>query len=236
VGVGGTDGSHGHTGLPRRSSARAFLNELLRNRLILGGLGLLVVLLLTTIVLVALGDGDSDASHRLSASEDTPDAPTVVLREGIPGRALRTTAMRAGPGSQYAILGTIPRQAVVAVIGRNEDSDWLQVNYPATSRLRGWVPATVIDVTGSVAGLAIAQPEPETFIDTPTPGFVYETPIVVLPTEPPEITLEPTQPADDTPTPAEATPTRRLTETPGPTEPAPSPTRSQGGGQGNKRP
>src|SRR3972149_3743504 len=73
-----------------------------------------------------------------------PDGAVVPLI-GLPGRLRSTARMRNGPDATYAILGTIPRGALVPVVGRNADATWLQVVYPPTSQLRGWVDASLLN-------------------------------------------------------------------------------------------
>jgi uncharacterized protein YraI len=136
-----------------------------------------------------------------------------------------TVALRNGPDVTYAILGTVPKGAVVAVVGRNEDNQWFQVLYPPNSQLRGWVPAGAIDVDGDIEGLVIAGPGSGPAIEVPTiSGPIIEEPIV-LPSPPfvdepiETVVLFPT----DTPEP-EPTEEPVPTPTPRPVRTAPQPT------------
>ncbi len=177
---------------------------LLRNRFILGGLAILVVLLLVTIVLVVLGGGDDDSTPRSSLRPTTPNADTtVVLLTGLRGQVRTTTTMRNGPDTTYAILGTIPKGAVVSVVGRNADDTWLQVTYPPGSQLRGWVSVAFVEVAGDISQLAIADPGAGPSIPIPT----GEGGTVLLPTDTPApLVTEP--PPTETPGAATPTPTR----------------------------
>ena len=67
------------------------LAALLNNRFILGGLGIVVVLLLTAIVLVAIGHGDdSDAgSQNVAAAPDNEETPTRPIG-GLAGTTTMT--------------------------------------------------------------------------------------------------------------------------------------------------
>ncbi len=80
----------------------------------------------------------------------------MPARRGLVGHVLTTVTMRNGPGPTHAILGTIPRGALVSVVGRNSDEDWLQVI--PVSGIRGWVDADLIEVTGDISELIIAGP------------------------------------------------------------------------------
>lgn len=190
---------------------------LLRNRLILGGLAALVLLLLVAIVLVLIGsDGDDETTPRpLVATTPREEEPTVLPSGGLIGRMRTTASVRRGPAATYEILGTVRGGAVVTVVGRNEDETWLQLIYPPGSELRGWVNATLIEVTGDVSRLVIAGPSAGPSVAVPTSPFFNPT-FEPLPTEPGG---EPTEPAEPT-----ETPRRRPTNTPRPTRtPTPTP-------------
>ncbi|MEX1253750.1 MAG: SH3 domain-containing protein [Dehalococcoidia bacterium] len=143
--------------------------DFLRNRFIIAGLGLLAALLLAIIILVALAGEEQDSTTPAEVSNPTPDEQTTVVppSEGLAGRIVNTAILRNGPGSGYAILGTIPSGAQVAVVGRNEDNTWFQV-VPSSSSLRGWVEADYVQVTGDVTTLVIAGPGSGPSIAVPT--------------------------------------------------------------------
>jgi uncharacterized protein YraI len=147
--------------------------DFLRNRFIIAGLGLLAALLLAMVILVVLAGEEQEPGPPVEATNPTPEDVTTVVApsEGLAGRIVNTTILRNGPGSGYAILGTIPAGAQVAVVGRNEDNTWLQI-VPASSSLRGWVEADALVVTGDVTTLAIAGPGSGPSIAEPTPVFV----------------------------------------------------------------
>lgn len=157
--------------------------SLLHNRFILGGLGVLVVLFLSAIVLIAIGsDGDDTISRPITSSTDIPDGTPVVFLPGLPGEMLATATVRNGPDSTYSAIGTVPGGAIVPVVGRNEDDTWLQVSYPPGSQIRGWVQASLVDVSGDISQLPIAGPGAGPSVDVPA---VTESPVIgPFPTEP----------------------------------------------------
>lgn len=202
---------------------RGDVAALLQNRIILFGLGVLVVLLLLTVVLVVVGDGDDGTASIARPNTPGANATEVAPLVGLPGRLRSTATMRNGPGATYTILGTIPEGALVPVIGRNEDSTWLQVLYPANSQLRGWVNATVLDVNGDLTELVLAGPGTGPQIPLPT-SFPFITP--EFPTEgtPTPFGEEPTATEERetrTPVPS-ATRIFVLTSTPLPPQPTPA--------------
>lgn len=176
---------------------------ILQNRLILSGLAALVVLALITIVLVTIGSGDGDPNPRSLAGSGTPEAsPTALPGGGLVGEVRTTTTIRSGPGSSYDILGTIPRGALVSVVGRDENQAWLQVSYPPGSELLGWVSIAFIKVSGDISQLAVAEAgEP--------PSIVIPTSIVTItetPTESPTVTEPPAATETPSPQPKETVP------------------------------
>ncbi|MDP3766830.1 MAG: SH3 domain-containing protein, partial [Dehalococcoidia bacterium] len=216
---GATPGTSGASGGRRAVGSRSDdgwgqWRPLLRNRFVLGGLGVVVVLLLISIVLLAVGGGD-DAANDGPAAVTTPGKDeTAVPTVGLRGRVTRTATMRNGPGFEYAILGTIPNGASVSIVGRNEDASWLQVVYPPNSTLRGWVGASFVDVDGNVMRLALGGPGASPSVDLPPGG------IEPLPTEPPVFIPElPTEPQPPVEEPTEAPPPTEPPASPPPTEP-----------------
>jgi uncharacterized protein YraI len=54
-----------------------------------------------------------------------------------------TVNLRSLPTTQAAILGQIPRNTVVSVVGRKADNTWWQVNYTGTI---GWVSSRFVSL------------------------------------------------------------------------------------------
>jgi uncharacterized protein YraI len=149
---------------PRSSSGASIVAEgwaaLLNNRFILAALGVVALLLLTTVILVAIGHGGSDDLP--SANLGAPAGEKTAVRPvgSFVGTTVTAVGYRNGPGPTYSILGTIPRGATVAIVGRNEDESWLQVRYPPNSTLKGWVDAKLLEVSGDLTKLVVAGPGP----------------------------------------------------------------------------
>jgi uncharacterized protein YraI len=191
--------------------------DFLRNRFIIAGLGLLAALLLAMIILVALAGEEQDSSTPAGVTNPTADEETTVVSpsEGLPGEIVTTTILRNGPSRSYAILGTIPRGAQVAVVGRNEDNEWLQI-VPTSSSLRGWVEAQYVKVTGDISTLVVAGPGSGPSISVPTQ--------IVVPDEddePAAPTIPPQRPTSTRPAP---TATAVPATAPPPTLPRPTAT------------
>jgi hypothetical protein len=100
----------------------------------------------------------------LPTASPTPAAAQVV--------AASTVNVRAGPGTNYQVVGALPPNTPLQVVGRNQDGSWWQIQLPGNAV--GWVAGSVVEAR-NVDGIPVAQAPP-----APTP----------VPTEPP-----PTRPA-----------------------------------------
>lgn len=68
-------------------------------------------------------------------AEASPAASTVEIKAGV----LSDVNLRSGPGTTYAIVGNVPANSEVTVIGRTEDGKWLRVKSDAAEQV--WVTA-----------------------------------------------------------------------------------------------
>jgi hypothetical protein len=104
--------------------------------------------------------------------EATPETPV---------RATSAVAVRVGPGDQFATVGTVTRGDALDVVGRDFESEWLAIRFPAGSNSQGWIPAAGVEglTFSSLQALAVVLPTPlplqptlpPTFLGTPgTPG------------------------------------------------------------------
>ena len=74
---------------------------------------------------------------------DTPTAvPTDTPTAAPRSQTTRSANLRAGPGTNYAVVGSAAAQEAVEPLGRNEDGDWLQVN---TSDGEAWIAAFLVE-------------------------------------------------------------------------------------------
>jgi uncharacterized protein YraI len=129
----------------------------------------------------------------------TPETPTATV-PGNPSLLTQTDLnVRAGPGTNYALLGLFPTDTTAEIIGRDEGRQWWQVRFPPAIDGVGWVSAD--------------------------PGFskvfnVENVPVVPAPPTPtgtPTSTPPPTDTATATPIPPTDTPTPTNTPTATPT-------------------
>lgn len=82
----------------------------------------------------------------------TPDDTVTIV-------VLQDMNVRGGPGTNYPIVGPGPAGESATVVGRNDDSSWLQIEYPSTSGV-GWVFAKLVQVNGNPEAVAVAEAPP----------------------------------------------------------------------------
>jgi hypothetical protein len=112
--------------------------------------------------------------------------------------------VRAGPSTNYDIVGVLIAGQQVPALGRTVGGDWVQIEYPGVQGGVAWVYSPLVDVTG---GLPVVEPPP-----TPTPQttptidptlaaqFINEIPPTRLPTfTPPPPLVIPTFQAEESP-------------------------------------
>lgn len=71
---------------------------------------------------------------------------------------------RAGPGSNYPVIGSVPAGSELEITGRRADGLWLRVCCVTRARdgraVEGWLPATLVEVRGDASAVAIVTPAP----------------------------------------------------------------------------
>ncbi len=131
----------------------------------------------------------------------TPSPTQTDVPSGVPMGVVRTDLnVRAGPGTQFDVVGRIAANTEVEIVGQNDNASWWYIVYPETPNQRGWVAAEYVP-SQNASGVPIQNTPTPIPTDTPTPT---ETP-TVPPTE--------TVAATDTPIPPTNTPTPTATPT-----------------------
>lgn len=113
----------------------------------------------------------------------TPLGTVVTVRKDIDQDQIN---VRAGPSTNYDVVGVLIIGQVVPALGRTAGGDWVQIEYPGVQGGIAWVYSPLVDVSGN---LPIVEPPP-----TPTPQttptidptlaaqFIVEIPPTRLPT------------------------------------------------------
>ncbi len=103
-----------------------------------------------------------------------PAAITSAVKTSTPkpNQYLTTDILRvrSGPGFEYEILGRLPANRALQILGRSADGEWLELAYP-NSNSRGWVKAEFVAPRTGLAAfpIAAAPPPTPTFAPTPVP-------------------------------------------------------------------
>ena len=114
------------------------------------------------------------AASPSSAPTATPTTvPTSTVATGPEVRANRTANLRAGPGTNYAIVGSAKEGQTYAVQGRTTDGSWFEVC--CVGGKSAWVAAAVVDTSGGMGSVQVAKNVP-TPPPTSTPGVVAQVP------------------------------------------------------------
>lgn len=86
----------------------------------------------------------------------SPKAPPLGTDQRLTTDILR---VRAGPGTDYEILGRLRQGAVIDILARSEDGDWLQIAYPDVVS-PGWVAAEFVAPRDGLDSFITAAPPP----------------------------------------------------------------------------
>jgi uncharacterized protein YraI len=174
----------------------------------------------------------SQARNALQQLQHTATPTPVIEAAPTPFVQVQTDNLnvRLGPGTDYPILGQLSAGSQLALLGRNETSDWLVVC--CIDDKPGWVAARLVSTTADVMALPVGLSP--TRVATATPTAQLQPTATPTPSSPAPMapTPQPTgavAPAPPTPTPLPAatlapTPTPLLAPTEQPTEPPPTPT------------
>ena len=106
-----------------------------------------------------------------SDNPNAPLAPLAVIQQQL--------NVRSGPGTSFNSLGILNPQDVVALIGKDANGAWLQIEYSAGPEGKGWINAAFAQAHGvenlpivTEAGRVIGTSTPEATALPPTPTVV----------------------------------------------------------------
>jgi uncharacterized protein YraI len=124
----------------------------------LGGfMGVLLGLLALALV---LDDNETPAAVAAIVEPSATFLPGATPTPEPRARTRSALDVRLGPGTAFAIVGTIPRGGEVEPVGRDSSSTWVAIRFPPGSTARGWVPVSEVDNLNAVDRLAVVQPTP----------------------------------------------------------------------------
>ena len=111
-----------------------------------------------TTVVVRLTPAPPPPHPRRSPSPEITGPAVTILVEGA--------NLRAGPGTDFPVVGGLYQNESAPLLGRNQTGDWLQIQLPAMAS--GWIFATLVETTLPIADLPLIDPPP-TPEPSPTP-------------------------------------------------------------------
>lgn len=130
-------------------------------------IGIIVAVVLVLLLVVLF------YANACSTAPTTTDAVSTPAPEGgsaeVKATVLSDINLRSGPGTNYSVVGSVPANSEVTVIGRNEDSTWLQVKSGAAEQVWVSADANLIKIEESqLAGLPVVE-APELSYDVNNP-------------------------------------------------------------------
>jgi hypothetical protein len=66
-------------------------------------------------------------------------ARPLEIRQGP--RTAAAVLLRVGPAEGYVVVGTLQAGAPIRAVGRDDDGEWIAVEFPPNATLRAWLPA-----------------------------------------------------------------------------------------------
>jgi uncharacterized protein YraI len=180
----------------------------LRNPMVFGGVALIIGVTIGIIVALMVAGGGDNGTSSPAVRVDLTSSPSAEgndeeARTGaaMTGKATATITVRSGPGSNYQVLGTLPKDKEVEIIGQSGEGEWLEVYFLPPSRLTGWVASSLIDMSGDLALVPVSTPEQFSAPEVPTAVPAVETPQVQPTSVSSETTVTATPEFGESPTP-----------------------------------
>lgn len=126
---------------------------------------------------------DSAAAEVANSEATTTEEGAETVAEVTPttapplAQASDLLNVRGGPGTQYNLVGSLQKDEVVEIVGKNPAGDWWQVRLAGGQQ--GWVLGQFVQTTGETAAVAVS-----TDIPAPPPTAT-PAPVAAVPANPP---------------------------------------------------
>ncbi len=93
----------------------------------------------------------------------TPDATPTASFTPTPSGPLATIVSNAttcmyGPDFGYQVVDTLNSGQVAQIMGRDDNTSWLQIQDPNNTRVSCWVPSVSVTTTGDIPGVQVVMP------------------------------------------------------------------------------
>lgn len=111
----------------------------------------------------------TDAPPPPTATPGPSPTPTPTPIEFAAYRTTGVLRVRAGPGTEYEVLDSVPENFVLDILGRSADNQWLAIAYPDFGSL-GWVSTAFVTPSDGLNQFPIELAPSE---ETPTPSPTF---------------------------------------------------------------
>ena len=115
----------------------------------------------TSIVLSTPTPSAASSTTATDSTDPTAPAATPTPAPQISGPALTVIVeaanLRAGPGTDYPVVGGLYQNAQAPLLGRNQTGDWLQIQLPEGP---AWIYAPLVQTTTPIPDLPTIDPPP----------------------------------------------------------------------------
>jgi uncharacterized protein YraI len=129
-------------------------------------------------------DGKGWVTAQYVTTGNEPDVPVIGANQADPNHGnvaivQQQINIRSGPGTDFNALGTLNRQDVVRLTGKDANGAWLQIDYANGPEGKGWVNTAFVEAHGvenlsiiTETGLILGTGTPTGIPFTPTPTIV----------------------------------------------------------------
>jgi N-acetylmuramoyl-L-alanine amidase len=127
-------------------------------------------------------DGKGWVTSQYVSATNATEIPVIGGGDGVDANSGNTAVVqqqinvRSGPGTGFNALGTLNARDVIRLTGKDANSTWLQIEFPAGPDGKGWVNAAFVQAKGvealpiiTEAGVAIGTGTPTGIPPTSTP-------------------------------------------------------------------
>lgn len=122
--------------------------------------GIIVALVLIVLLVILFNTNAcrSVPSPAPATAEAIASPPASPQAAEVRAAVLNEVNLRGGPGTNYAIVGSVPANSEVTVIGRNKDGTWLQVKSNVAEHVWVTADAALVKIEqAQLAGLPVVE-------------------------------------------------------------------------------
>lgn len=101
----------------------------------------------------------TEAPAPVPTPQETPPPETPAVQPSGPTAVVQVDALnvRAGPGTDYPVVGVLQQNEQVSVSARNQAGDWLLIDFARAADGFGWVFAPLVTLNGTMDELPVSE-------------------------------------------------------------------------------